>query len=366
VRAGRTVGGVTLIDCPVTDDAGPRRTIMRISLSDLLAQRDVVLADGATGTNFFQRGLMSGYAPELWNVEHPDRVLGLHQEFVDSGADIILTNSFGGTRQRLKLHEAHERVHELNAAAARLARQVADACARPVVVAGSVGPTGELFEPLGALTHDVAVASFREQIDGLIDGGADVIWIETMSSADEVRAAAQAAIEAGAPYTATCSFDTAGRTMMGLMPDTLASVFDGLAVPPIAFGANCGVGASDILVTVTAMHGTSCTSEPAVIISKGNCGIPQFRGAEVVYSGTPDLMAHYAQMAADAGARIVGGCCGTSPEHLASMRTALDTRIPGVPPSMAEIVDRIGPLTNAAPSAGGEDQRTRRRGRRGE
>jgi 5-methyltetrahydrofolate--homocysteine methyltransferase len=339
---------------------------MRSSLTDLLAVRDVVLADGATGTNFFQRGLMSGYAPELWNVEHPDRVRGLHQDFVDAGADIILTNSFGGTRQRLKLHDAHERVHELNAAAAQLAREVADACDRPVVVAGSVGPTGELFEPLGALTHDVAVAAFREQIDGLMAGGADVVWIETMSSVEEVRAAAQAAIDAGAPYTATCSFDTAGRTMMGLLPDALGQVFDGLAVAPIAFGANCGVGASDILVSVSAMRDAPCPIHPPVVISKGNCGIPQFRGAEVVYSGTPELMAVYAQMAADAGARIVGGCCGTSPDHLAAMRAALDARVPGDPPSLAEIVDRIGPLTNAAPSANDGGERTRRRARRGD
>ncbi len=334
---------------------------MRTSLAELLATRDVVLADGATGTNFFQRGLTSGHAPELWNEEHPDRVRGLHQDFVDAGADIILTNSFGGTAQRLKLHHAQDRVHELNRRAAELAREVADAADRPVVVAGSVGPTGELFVPLGALTHDVAVASFREQIEGLKAGGVDVIWIETMSAPEEVRAAAQAAIEAGMPYTATCSFDTAGRTMMGLMPDALVRVFDGLAEPPLAFGANCGVGASDILVSVLAM----CSGEHPAVISKGNCGIPQFVGTEVVYSGTPELMASYAQMAADAGARVVGGCCGTSPDHLAAMRRALDARVPGPVPTLDDIVTRIGPLTNAAPSAGGADDRGRRRGRRG-
>ena len=334
---------------------------MRTSLAELLATKDVVLADGATGTNYFQRGLMSGHAPELWNEEHPEHVQGLHREFVEAGADIILTNSFGGTAQRLKLHHAQDRVHELNKRAAELAREVADAADRPVVVAGSVGPTGELFEPLGALTHDVAVASFREQIEGLKAGGADVIWIETMSAAEEIRAAAQAAIEAGMPYTATCSFDTAGRTMMGLMPDALVRVFDGLAEAPLAFGANCGVGASDILVSVLSI----CSGEHGAVISKGNCGIPQFQGSEVVYSGTPELMGTYAQMAADAGARIVGGCCGTSPEHLASMRRALDGRQPGVAPSIDDIVDRIGPLTNAAPSAGGGEDRGRRRGRRG-
>jgi len=333
---------------------------MRSSLADLLATNDVVLADGATGTNFFQRGLMSGHPPELWNEEHPEHVLGLHQQFVDAGADIILTNSFGGTAQRLKLHNAQDRVVELNKLAAELAREVADRADRPVVVAGSVGPTGELFEPLGALTPDVAVASFREQIEGLKQGGVDVIWIETMSSIEEVRAAAQAAIDADMPYTVTCSFDTAGRTMMGVMPDALVRAFDGLTVAPLAFGANCGVGASDILVTVLSI----CSGEHTAVISKGNCGIPQFQGTEIVYSGTPELMASYAQMAADAGARIVGGCCGTSPEHLAAMRTALDERVAAPAPTINEIVERIGPLTNSAPTANVEGDRGRRRSRR--
>ncbi len=333
---------------------------MRTTLAELLARHEVVLADGATGTNFFQRGLMSGHPPELWNEEHPERVQELHQQFVDAGADIILTNSFGGTAQRLKLHHAQDRVIELNKRAAELAREVADGADRPVVVAGSVGPTGELFEPLGALTEAVAIASFREQIEGLKQGGVDVIWIETMSSVEEVRAASQAAIDAGMPYTATCSFDTAGRTMMGVMPDALVRVFDGLAVAPVAFGANCGVGASDILVTVLSI----CSGEHTAVITKGNCGVPYFQGTEIVYSGTPELMAEYAQMAADAGARIVGGCCGTSPEHLASMRQALDARQPAGVPTVEQIIERIGPLANSVPTTHAEGDRGRRRSRR--
>ena len=332
---------------------------MRTSLSDLLASRDVLLADGATGTNYFAAGLMSGHPPELWNFEHPERVVDLHQRFVDAGADIILTNSFGGTRQRLKLHNEQDRCFDIAKRAAELARGVADAAPRPVVVAGSVGPTGELFEPLGALTHDVAVASFREQMEGLVAGGADVMWIETMSSPEEVRAAASAAIEIGSPYVATCSFDTAGRTMMGLMPNAYGAVFTDLPVAPLAYGANCGVGASDMLVTVLSM----CSVDHGVVVSKGNCGIPQFRGTEIVYSGTPELMATYAQLAADAGARIIGGCCGTSPEHLAAMREALDRRVPGAPPSIEAIVEQIGPLANSAPAESDPDGRARRRRR---
>ena len=336
---------------------------MRTSLAELLASRDVVLADGATGTNYFQMGLASGEPPELWNVDHPERVAELHRRFVDAGADVILTNSFGGTRQRLRLHGSEARVRELNERAATIARAVADAADRPVVVAGSVGPTGELFEPLGALTEQVAVDSFREQIEALVAGGADVVWIETMSAIEEVRAAAQAAISVGAPYVVTCSFDTAGRTMMGLAPGALAEVFDGLVQPPLAIGANCGVGASDLLASVLAM--TGCDHPHDVVVAKGNCGIPRFQGTEIVYSGTPELMGRYAVLAADAGARIVGGCCGTSPEHLSAMRRALDDRVPGAAPTIADIVGQIGALTNSTPDgAAAPPVRDRRRPRR--
>ena len=320
---------------------------MRTSLEALLASGRVVLADGATGTNYFAMGLEAGGLPELWNVEHPERVQELHRAFVDAGADIILTNTFGGNRHRLKLHRAEDRVFELNQRAAELAREVADAAPRPVVVAGSVGPTGELFAPLGTLTDDDALEAFTEQIAGLKAGGADVAWIETMSAREELRAAACAAIAVGLPYTATGSFDTAGHTMMGLHPENFGEVFDGLDPQPLASGANCGVGASDILVTLMAMVGGDRATR---VISKGNCGVPQFQGADIVYSGTPELMAEYARLAVDAGAAIVGGCCGTTPEHLRAMRDALDTHAATAPPSTQTIVERIGPLANAAPT----------------
>lgn len=330
---------------------------MRTSLQDLLALGRPLLADGATGTNFFKVGLESGEPPEFWITDHPNRVIGLHQQFVDAGADIILTNTFGCNRHRLKLHNAQARVHELAASAARLARSVADAASRPVVVAGSVGPTGELFEPLGALTHDEAVDAFAEQIEGLKDGGADVAWIETMSAPEEMRAAAEAAIRVGMPYVCTMSFDTAGRTMMGLAPNTLAAQFADLPVAPVAIGANCGVGASDILVSVLEMAGAV---NP--IVCKGNCGIPKFEGTTITYSGTPELMAKYARLAVDAGARIIGGCCGTSPEHLRAMAESIAGYSQGPAPSVESIVATIGPLTNKAPSTDGASSGRRRRG----
>ena len=330
----------------------------------LIAEKGVLLADGATGTNLFAMGLEAGEAPEILNETAPETIVALHQGFVDAGADIILTNSFGGTRHRLKLHHAQDRVHAINEKAARIARSVADRAGRKVIVAGSVGPTGELLQPLGAMTYDEAVEAFVEQIEGLKAGGAEVAWIETMSAPGEIRAAAEAAIRVGLPYTYTGSFDTAGRTMMGLAPKDIHTVADGLGEAPVGVGANCGVGASDILASLLDM---SAARPEATVIVKGNCGIPEFRGAEIHYSGTPELMADYVRLAVDGGATIVGGCCGTSFEHLAAMRKALDGHAKGARPTVADIVGRIGPLRNKqATESGageGEGRRERRRAR---
>jgi 5-methyltetrahydrofolate--homocysteine methyltransferase len=310
-------------------------------LSRLLAERDCLLADGATGTNLFDLGLMSGEAPEVWLFEQPDRIRALHRSFVEAGADIILTNSFGANRYRLKLHGLESRAVELNAMAAGLAREVADSAGRAVVVAGSIGPTGELFEPLGALTFEGAVAAFREQADGLTAGGADVAWIETMSSGDEIVAAAEGAAQAGLPFVFTASFDTAGRTMMGLPPEGLPGLARRLARGPVALGANCGLGPSDLVASVLAI---SAVAPEAIVIAKGNCGVPQFVDGAVRYVGSPALMAEYARLARAAGARIIGGCCGTRPDHIAAMRAALDEPSLGRP-DLTVVETALGPVT---------------------
>jgi 5-methyltetrahydrofolate--homocysteine methyltransferase len=332
---------------------------MRTTLQEMLARKPVLLADGATGTNLFDMGLQSGDAPEFWNETHPERIRALHQSFVDAGADIILTNSFGANRRRLMLHNLQERTSELNRIAAELARAVADAAPRPVVVAGSVGPTGDLLAPLGPLTEDEARKVFAEQIGGLKEGGADVIWIETMSALEEIRAAANAAADAKVPFIMTASFDTAGRTMMGVQPAALAEFAGTLGTVPLAFGANCGVGASDLLFSVLQM--TEARPD-AIVVAKANCGIPEFHDGHIHYSGTPALMADYARLAADAGARIVGGCCGTSAEHLAAMRKALDEHTAAPRPALADIVARVGPLTS--PPADNTNREPRRSSRR--
>lgn len=335
----------------------------RPSFTEALQTRPWLLADGATGTNYFQMGLVSGDAPEMWNFEHPERVRSLHRRFIEAGADIVLTNSFGGNRHRLKLHDAQNRVREINIAAAKNARAEADAAGRPVYVGGSIGPTGEIMQPVGAMSHDEAVNAFAEQALALKEGGADVLWIETMSSEEELKAAVEGAAKAGLPIVTTMSFDTNGRTMMGITPKAFGAMTAALPVQPAAIGANCGVGASELIATVL---GITAARPDAAVVAKGNCGIPQYVDGHIHYTGTPELMADYARIALDAGAKIIGGCCGTSPEHLASMRKALEGHSRGARPSIELVEEKLGPVSELAKgkdtAAEGAARRERRRG----
>jgi 5-methyltetrahydrofolate--homocysteine methyltransferase len=336
---------------------------MADALSRLLSTRDWLLADGATGTNLFNMGLSSGDAPEMWNVERPDSIRTLYRGAVEAGSDLFLTNSFGGNASRLKLHGAEGRVRELNRIAASLGREVADAAGRTVIVAGSMGPTGEIMAPMGSLTHDLAVEMFHEQAEGLKEGGVDVLWVETISAPEEFRAAAEAARRADMPWCGTMSFDTAGRTMMGVTSAAMVDLVEKLPNPPIAFGANCGVGAADLLRTILGFtaHGTE-----RPIIAKGNAGIPKYHDGHIHYDGTPALMAEYAVLARDAGVRIIGGCCGTMPEHLVAMRHALESRPKGPRPTLETIAAALGGFSSASDGtgedAGGGRERRRRRG----
>jgi 5-methyltetrahydrofolate--homocysteine methyltransferase len=323
---------------------------MTTIFSDFLAQRDWLLADGATGTTLFNMGLTSGDAPEMWNVEHPERIRALYKGAVDAGSDLFLTNSFGGTRARLKLHDAQDRAFELNKIAAELGREVADASGRTVIVAGSMGPTGEIMVPLGPLTHENAVEMFHEQAEGLKAGGADVLWVETISAPEEYKAAAEAAKLADMPWCGTMSFDTAGRTMMGMTSAAMADMVDHLGHPPLAFGANCGVGASDLLRTVLGFR-ASGTERP--IIAKGNAGIPKYVDGHIHYDGTPTLMAEYAVLARDCGAKIIGGCCGTQIDHLRAMRESLETIPRSAAPTLETITAALGGFSSESDGTDG-------------
>lgn len=333
------------------------------ALSALLQDRDWLLADGATGTNLFDMGLMSGDAPELWNVDAPDKIRKLYRDAVEAGSDIFLTNSFGANASRLKLHDAQGRVDELNRSAAELGREIADTAGRKVIVAGSVGPTGEIMEPVGTLRHADAVEMFHEQAEGLKAGGADVLWVETISAPEEFRAAAEAFALADMPWCGTMSFDTAGRTMMGVTAADMVALVQSLPNAPLAFGANCGTGASDLLRTILSF---AAQGPEIPVVSKGNAGIPKYVDGHIHYDGTPDLMADYAVMARDAGARIIGGCCGTKPVHLKAMRAALETRPKSdTGPTLDQIVSNIGPFSSASDGSGeGEAAPARKRRRR--
>ena len=334
---------------------------MSQTFKHLCETRDWLLADGATGTNLFHAGLETGYPPELWNVEYPDRVTTLHAKFIAAGSDIILTNSFGGTSFRLKLHQAENRVTELNLAAADLARQAAAAADKSVLVAGSMGPTGELFQPLGSLTADAAEQAFAEQALALSQGGADMLWIETMSSLEEIDAAVKGARQTQLPVVATMTFDTAGRTMMGVAPAAYAKFAISLGLD--AFGANCGIGPAELMDSVQKFEHKA---ENPVLIAKGNCGIPAYVDGKIHYHGTPEMMADYAVLARDLGVKIIGGCCGTSPEHVRAMAQALNQTPPKRPLTSADIEAKLGQAWKGLPySAEGGQSGRRRRSRRG-
>jgi 5-methyltetrahydrofolate--homocysteine methyltransferase len=312
-------------------------------IQDLLTSRDVLFVDGAMGTNLFLLGLANGAPGELWNVEQPDSVISVYQGFVDAGSDIILTNTFGANRFRFGLHKLDGRVRELNKAAAALAREVADRAGRPVIVAGDIGPTGDVLEPLGPRTQAEAEEAFHEQAEALREGGADVAWIETMFADVELEAAVHGAHRAGLPVVATMTFDTGGRTMMGVRPVDAMRNSKNLGVPLVAFGANCGIGPAQLLDSVLGLAQGAVPGD--IIIAKSNCGLPVMgHDMKVRYDGTPEIMAAYARMARDAGARIIGGCCGTTPIHVRAMVEAVQGSAKQAPPTYEDIERLIGPI----------------------
>jgi 5-methyltetrahydrofolate--homocysteine methyltransferase len=334
---------------------------MTNALSRLLRENDWLLADGATGTILFNMGLEAGEAPELWNTLYPDRIEKLYQGSVDAGSDLFLTNSFGGNASRLKLHNLSDKAREINRIAAEIGRNVADKSDRTIVVAGSMGPTGDIMAPLGDLTYENAVEMFHEQAEGLKEGGADVGWAETISAPEEYQASAEGAALAGLPWCGTMSFDTAGRTMMGLTSADMTTMVEKMPTQPLAYGANCGVGASDLLRTVL---GLTSQEGNIPVIAKGNAGIPKYVEGHIHYDGTPELMAEYAVLARDCGAKIIGGCCGTTPEHLLKMREALETRPNGSKPSLETIAEKLGGFSSDSDGTGDQPAARAPRGRR--
>ena len=320
----------------------------------LLEQARPLVADGAMGTTLFSLGLEGGGCPELLNVEQSDLVEKVHRGFVDAGADIILTNTFGGNRRRLALHKLESRVEELNVAAAKVARRAAELADRPVAVAGSIGPTGDLFAPLGPLSHEEGVQVFSEQAAALAKGGADVLWIETISSFEELDAACEAARATGLPIAATLSFDTAGHTMMGISPIALGEWWNSNS-DISAVGANCGIGPGD---AVAASLGIAAVAREAVTITKANCGIPLYKSeGGLTYPIGPEQMVDYVDLSLRSGTRIIGACCGSTPDHIEAIREAVDTFAGGPTPDFEEVQLR---LDATAARSGARRERRRR------
>jgi len=289
--------------------------------SQLLAGPGPVLADGAMGTMLFELGLQFGDSPEGWNLEHPDKVKEVHRGYLEAGARLVLTNTFGGNRFRLGMHGMESQVAELNRAGARLAREAVAETGREALIAGDIGPSGGIMAPLGDLDYEQARRGFAEQARALLEGGVDIFWIETISSLEEMKAAFDGVrtVERERPIITTMTFDTRGRTMMGVTPEEAASALTALGAA--AVGGNCGNGPDEILGVIRKMKATA--QEGTVLVSKANAGIPRLEKGQAVYGAGPREMASYALAAQEAGAVIIGACCGSTPAHLREMARAL-------------------------------------------
>ncbi len=282
-----------------------------------LQSDSVIVADGAMGTMLQAAGLPPGASPEGWLLDNPDAVRDVHRAYVEAGANMVLTCTFGGTRARLERSGLAERLAEINRRAVEIAREAAG---DEVYVAGDIGPLGEFLAPLGKMTYEQAVAIFAEQAAALAQAGVDVLYIETMSDLNEIRAAVEGAQQAGLdiPVFATLSFDSHGRTNMGVRPEQAAEMLVSLGVA--AFGANCGATLEMTEGAVAKMH---AIAPQALLIAKPNAGKPRLVEQEVVYDAMPEDMAEYARKFVALGARVVGGCCGSTPAHIAAIAAAV-------------------------------------------
>lgn len=289
------------------------------ALTDRLANRPYLVFDGAMGTMLQAAGIEPGGAGELWNVEKPDDVVAIHTAYLAAGADIVTTNTFGGSRPRLDMHGAGDRVHELNKAAAELANRAAEPYG--ALVAGDIGPSGELLEPLGIITPDEAQALFEEQLAGLVEGGIDLVLIETMSDLEEVGAAVRAsrAVAPELPIVVTLSFDTKLRTMMGVTPAMAVTEIGAMGVD--AVGANCGRGPEEMQIILEQM--VAARPDGLLLVGQSNAGLPHLVGDRFEYDADPSTMAKHAESVRALGIDIIGGCCGSTPDHITAMVAAL-------------------------------------------
>ncbi len=284
----------------------------------LLARR-VVLLDGGLGSLLISMGLGSGRSPVCWNLEHPARVLELHRRYVEAGSDVIHTNSFGGSPVKLESAGLEGRCREANRTAARLAREAAG---DSVLVAGDVGPTGEFFPPMGGTSHERLFDQFRRQVEALLEGGADLISIETMYDRREAEAALKAALDLGAQAMVSLTFEARKRGFFTIVGDRLADTMADLgASGAIAVGMNCSVTPDIMLEMVREAAGET----GAPVSAQPNAGQPKLVDGHAEYDADSTEFARQIGEIIDAGARIVGGCCGTDPGFIAAMRGLIDS-----------------------------------------
>jgi methionine synthase I (cobalamin-dependent) len=288
-------------------------------LLEMLSSGVMLVADGATGTMLMAAGLPQDKVPEQWNIEQPDRVRALHAAYLNAGSNIVLTNTFGGSRLKLERAGCGSITQLTNKVAAMIAKGMAGDRA---YVAGDIGPSGEMLQPYGTLSYEDAVTAFAEQAAALAEGGVDCLWIETMTALEEMEAALEGAQKAtDLPVFCTMSYGPSGRTMMGVAPEQAITTLwpKGIA----ACGANCGQGPESMVAVIEQL---SAAMPEATIIAKPNAGLPRLVGDEQVFDMGPEAMAGHVMRCVDAGARIIGGCCGSSPDHVRAMAAALAAR----------------------------------------
>jgi len=288
---------------------------MKRDFRTALSERVLVL-DGAMGTMLQNRGLRSGASPEGMNLDAPEVVEGVHREYVSAGADIIVTNTFGGSRVKLSHYGLEGDVRKINVKGIEIARRAAGP---DCFVAASIGPTGRFLEPVGDASFDEIVEIFGEQVSAFVEGGADLITLETFLDIRELRAAVFACREfSSLPVMALMTFDDGGRTVLGTPPEAAAVTLDAMGVDVV--GSNCGLGIDGIYTVLEKMR--SVTSLP--LIAQANAGLPELRDGVTVFPGTPEDMTSYHDRLIALGVRVIGGCCGTTPDHIRAMRIALD------------------------------------------
>lgn len=282
-------------------------------------QEQVLILDGAMGTMLQERGLRAGQSPEELNLTMPEAVASVHRDYVQAGADIIITNTFGGNRFKLAHYGLEDRLAEINARAVEIARTEAGSKA---YVGASIGPTGQFVEPLGEVPFEQMKAVFQEQAEALITAGADLISLETFLDIKECRAAVIAVREVSAsiPIIAMMTFDDNGRSVLGTPPEAAAITL--AAVGADVIGSNCGLGVEGIYDILCRMR--NVTDLP--LISQANAGLPQLVGDQTIFPGTPDEMVAYHERMFALGVRIIGGCCGTTPSHIRAMKQALSSK----------------------------------------